>query len=109
MVIPLKRLDFLKQLDKYVIEFHDSKNNPEHASNFSDKMRGGGSPSSKESRQYDMQEEIIRKLSNIEACVKRIELNPHNRLHMSSFLDNVGLNPSGIINPAFPISKRIVE
>lgn len=108
LVIPLKRLDFLKQLDKYVIEFHDSKNNPEHASNFSDEMRGG-SPSSKESRQYDMQEEIIRKLSNIEACVKRIELNPHNRLHMSSFLDNVGLNPSGIINPAFPISKRIVE
>lgn len=108
LVIPLKRLDFLKQLDKYVIDFHDSKTKPEHASNSSDEMKRG-SPSSKESRQYDMQEEIIKRLSNIEACVKRLELNPQNRLHMGSFLDNVGLNPSGIINPAFPYSKRLVE
>lgn len=108
LVIPLKRLDFLKQLDKYVIEFHDSKTKPDHASNSSDEMKSG-SPSSKESRQYDMQEEIIKRLSNIEACVKRLELNPQNRLHMGSFLDNVGLNPSGVINPAFPYSKRLVE
>lgn len=108
LAIPLKRLDFLKQLDKYVIEFHDSKTKPDHASNSSDEMKSG-SPSSKESRQYDMQEEIIKRLSNIEACVKRLELNPQNRLHMGSFLDNVGLNPSGVINPAFPYSKRLVE
>lgn len=91
-----------------MIDFHDSKTKPEHASNSSDEMKRG-SPSSKESRQYDMQEEIIKRLSNIEACVKRLELNPQNRLHMGSFLDNVGLNPSGIIHPAFPYSKRLVE
>lgn len=91
-----------------MIEFHDSKTKPDHASNSSDEMKSG-LPSSKESRQYDMQEEIIKRLSNIEACVKRLELNPQNRLHMGSFLDNVGLNPSGVINPAFPYSKRLVE
>lgn len=96
LVTPLKRLDFLKQLGKYVFDFHASGNTPEL---LKEEMKTG-SPSTNELRQFDMQD-IIKRLSNIETCVKRLERSTQNRLNKDSFLENVGLNPNRIINTTF--------